>query len=291
MLYFCGIHLFALKGDFIMKIIDGVITSRTNKNVLYAASLLDKKGREKSGSFIVEGEKLFLESVSSSLDIECVFLLNSRADRLIEFIEKNTENRYENVPVYVVEEHCFSKISTEKSPQGIITVIKSLDNYKKYNIINNIGTFSPQERMIFLYSMRDPSNLGAVVRSAVAFGADRIILSADCADPLSPKALRAAMGSLFRVKIDSFEDFSSAIRAVQQSGRRVFAAELSENAVSLSDAQLTSADVVIIGNEGHGIDKEISAICDGSVYIPISSKTESLNASVAAAIFMWEQRR
>ena len=158
-----------------MKIIDGVITSRTNKNVLYAASLLDKKGREKSGSFIVEGEKLFLESVSSSLDIECVFLLNSRADKLIELIERNAQNRYENVPVYILEEHCFSKISTEKSPQGIITVIKSLDNYKKYNIINNIGTFSPQERMIFLYSMRDPSNLGAVVRSAVAFGADRII--------------------------------------------------------------------------------------------------------------------
>ena len=99
------------------------------------------------------------------------------------------------------------------------------------------------------------------------------------------------MGSLYRTKITIVKDFQSFIAAAKHNGRRVFAAELSENAMSLGEANLSSKDVVIIGNEGHGIPSEISGKCSGSVYIPISKKTESLNASVAAAIFMWEQNK
>ena len=107
----------------------------------------------------------------------------------------------------------------------------------------------------------------------------------------NPKTVRSAMGSLFRVKVTAVNDVASFVKAAQQSSRRIFAAELSEGAVSLNDIGLRSNDIVMIGNEGHGIDKNVSSICDGSVYIPISKKTESLNASVAAAIFMWEQNK
>jgi TrmH family RNA methyltransferase len=99
------------------------------------------------------------------------------------------------------------------------------------------------------------------------------------------------MGSLFRVKITTVKDVPSFINAAKANSRRVFAAELTDNATSLSDIGLKASDVVMIGNEGHGILPEISALCSGSVYIPISKKTESLNASVAAAIFMWEQSK
>jgi tRNA G18 (ribose-2'-O)-methylase SpoU len=99
------------------------------------------------------------------------------------------------------------------------------------------------------------------------------------------------MGSLFRTRVTIVSDVASFIIAAQANGRRVFAAELCEGARSLSDVVINAKDVVIIGNEGHGIPKEISSLCDNSVYIPISSKTESLNASVAAAIFMWEQSK
>ena len=149
----------------------------------------------------------------------------------------------------------------------------------------------PEEKAIFLFSVRDPSNLGAVIRSSVAFGTDHVILSKDCADIYNPKTVRSAMGSLFRVKVTTVNDVVSFIKSARENSRRVFAAELTETATSLSDIDLCSSDIVMIGNEGHGIDKEISAICDGSVYIPISKKTESLNASVAAAIFMWEQSK
>ena len=99
------------------------------------------------------------------------------------------------------------------------------------------------------------------------------------------------MGSLYRTKVTIVKDFESFINAAKHSGRRVFAAELSDNAKSLHEVGLTTKDIVVIGNEGHGIPKDISSITSGSVFIPISKKTESLNASVAAAIFMWEQNK
>ena len=98
-----------------------------------------------------------------------------------------------------------------------------------------------------LYAMRDPGNLGSVIRSAVAFGADHILMSADCADIYNPKTVRAAMGSLFRVRMTSFTNVPEMVKAVRCSGRRVFAAELSEHAVSLTEAGLLPPDVRLRG--------------------------------------------
>ena len=145
------------------------------------------------------------------------------------------------------------------------------------------------ERALSLYSLRDPGNLGAVIRSAAAFGVQHIILSSDSADIYNPKTVRAAMGTMFGVKITIVKDFESFIKAARACGRSVYAAELSDGARSVREIELSSDDIFIIGNEGHGIPAEISSICTGSVFIPISEGVESLNASVAAAVFMWEQ--
>jgi TrmH family RNA methyltransferase len=196
---------------------------------------------------------------------------------------------YSDVQVVTLSESAFLKISTEKAPQGIITVIKYLDFFNYIDIIYKEEFFLHEnEKAIILSSVRDPGNIGSVIRSAVAFGVDHIILSSDSADLYNPKTVRSAMGSLFRVKISIVSDLKNAVRRIVENGRRVYSAELSSNAKSLSEVGLKPSDVVIIGNEGHGIDAEISAVSTGSVYIPISKKTESLNASVAAAIFMWE---
>jgi TrmH family RNA methyltransferase len=93
---------------------------------------------------------------------------------------------------------------------------------------------------------------------------------------------------LFRIKATYVSDPIRTVGELISAGRRVFSAELRENAISIFDAKLTSSDVIIIGNEGHGIDVALSSASSGSVYIPISKNTESLNAAVAAAIFMWE---
>ncbi len=267
------------------------ISSRNNPLIKWAASLTEKKGRAEHKCFIAEGEKLTFEALREGLPVTHVFVIEARvyeiAERLSHFSD---DEKYRNCEVITLSESAFSKISTEKAPQGIISVIKYLDFFSNMDIIYKEDFFvSEGERALALYSLRDPGNLGAVIRSAVAFGVDHIVLSSDSADVYNPKTVRAAMGSLFKVKVSYVADFSSFIRAARECGRSVYAAELSDGAKSLSDISLSREDIFIIGNEGHGISAEVSSECTGRVYIPISDKTESLNASVAAAVFMWEQ--
>ncbi len=274
-----------------MKIFRDIISSRNNPTVKWAASLSEKKGREQSGAFIVEGEKLTLEALKRSLPVTHIFIMEGKEERLLGLISQFTSlELYENCQVITLSESAFSKISTEKAPQGIISVIKHLDFFRNMDIIYKEDFFiSKGERALSLYSLRDPGNLGAVIRSAAAFGVQHIILSADSADIYNPKTVRAAMGTLFGVKITIVSDFASFITAALANGRAVYAAELTDTAKSVKEIGLCSDDIFIIGNEGHGIPREISSLCTSSVYIPISEGVESLNASVAAAVFMWEQ--
>ena len=269
------------------------ITSRNNQFVKWVSALSDKKNRKENGYFMAEGVKLTREAFEAGLPVDyCIISENTKEGSVDFLFNYKNDNRYEKCRIITVSESVFEKISTEKAPQGVISVIKHLDFFRELDIIYKEEFFlKPEEKAIFLFSVRDPSNLGAVIRSSVAFGTDHVILSSDCADIYNPKTVRSAMGSLFRVKVTSVKDVPSFIEAANANSRRVFAAELTDNAKSLSEISLKSTDIVMIGNEGHGISPEVSARCDGSVYIPISKKTESLNASVAAAIFMWEQSK
>lgn len=275
-------------------IINGnIITSRNNETVKWASSLQTKKGRDASRAFIAEGEKLSFEAIEAGLSVSHIFLLESKQDKIMPRLRALlTDDKYSDTEIITLSEGAFSKISTENAPQGIISVIKYLDFFKVVDIIYKEEFFEkPNERAIILSSIRDPGNLGAVIRSATAFGVDHIILTADSADLYNPKTVRSAMGSLFRVKATVVTDMRSTIEMLVQNGVRVFSAELDENAASISEIGLSARDIVVIGNEGHGVDPELSRACTRSVYIPISKKTESLNAAVAAAIFMWEMSK
>ena len=276
-----------------MIILDEVISSRNNPTVKWAASLSDKKGRDAEKAFIVEGKKLVFEALDNFLPVKHIFVAESKKDLYFpEIMRFFKEKFYDGTKISVLSDSAFEKISTEKAPQGIISVIKYLDFFRELDIIYKEDFFlKSSERAIILSSLRDPGNLGSVIRSAVAFGAEHIILSKDSADIYNPKTVRAAMGSLFKVKVSYVSDLVSLVASAKENGRRVFAAELSESAVSLSSLKLLPSDIFIIGNEGHGISKEISSAATKSVYIPISASTESLNAAVAAGIFMWEQSK
>ena len=276
-----------------MKLKNEVITSRANPLVKWASSLTEKKGRVNERCFIAEGEKLTREALEAGLPVTHILLEESRSEQILAGLSDFlSSEKYEDTEIVRLSESVFSKISTEKAPQGVICVIKHLDFFNIIDIIYNEEFFLDEdERALALYSVRDPGNLGSVIRSAVAFGVDHIILSADSAEVYNPKTVRSAMGSLYRTKITTVKDFSSFIGAARANGRRVLAAELREGARSLDEVGLSGSDIVIIGNEGHGIPAEVSSECDGSVYIPISRKTESLNAAVAAAVFMWEMDR
>lgn len=276
-----------------MKILPQIITSRANPTVKWLASLSEKKGREKAKCFIAEGEKLAIEAGETGLPVSHLVVAEGKMERLIPLLrEAFSAQQYEQLPLIVLSDEVFSKASTEMAPQGVICVIKYLDFFERMDIIYKEDfCFNTDERIMVLASVRDPSNIGAVIRSAVAFGVDRIVMSSDCADVYNPKVIRAAMGSIFKVKITIVLSLADFVRVFRECGRRIFAAELTDNALPLSAVSLSRSDAVIIGNEGHGIPTEVSALCNASVYIPISSKTESLNASVAASVFMWEQSK
>ncbi|MBO5907482.1 MAG: RNA methyltransferase [Clostridia bacterium] len=284
-----------------MKLSREILTSRSNPKIKWASSLSSKKTRQNEKSFIAEGKKLTLEALDSKMPVTHIFVSEAKRDELLSELEAYVDDAaYAQTEIITVGDGAFEKISTEKSPEGIIAVIKYLDTLKvKYlDILNNTDIIYKEEfflekseRALVLSSVRDPGNLGAVIRSATAFGVDHIIVTADSADVYNHKTVRAAMGSLFRTKITVVERLDAFIRDAQRAGRRVFAAELTDNASEISTLGLNREDIFIIGNEGHGISSDISALCDRSAYIPISKKTESLNAAVAAAILMWEQSK
>ena len=267
-----------------------VITSRNNPLVKWASSLSEKKYRDSEQAFIIEGEKLAFEALEAGLPVTHVLVDSEKAIRLMDRINAFANNeKFANTVVIQLSESAFSKISGEKAPQGIILIIKYLDFFSKLDIIYKEEFFlKSDERAIILSSIRDPGNLGSVIRSAVAFGTDHIILSEDCVDLYNSKTVRAAMGSFFKIKATIVSDLVSTISLLRENGRAVYAAELRPGAVSLSDIDTSPCDIVVIGNEGRGITEDVSKACSASVYIPISENTESLNASVAAGVLMWE---
>ena len=276
-----------------MKIKSDTITSRSNPIVKQIASLAEKKWRDRIGLFIAEGEKLTYEALKKGLPVVQIVISESKwsiSDDVLECAKYN--DIYEKCELIKVSDSVFEKISTEKAPQGVISVIKHLDFFRKMDIIYKEEFFlKPEERALSLCSVRDPGNLGAIIRSAAAVGVEHIVMSDDCADIYNPKTIRSAMGSLFAIRVTKVSKMDTFVKSTIENGRRVFAAELRDGAVSVSDVDVKKSDIFMIGNEGHGIPEELSKLTTGSVYIPISAITESLNASVAAAVFMWEQNK
>lgn len=258
-----------------------LITSRSNPTVMAAASLKEKKYREESRSFLLEGVKLFREAVASGLAIERVFATESMAKTCRELLPEGE--------ILTVSDSVLEKISTEKSPQGVICVAKCLDKIHIINKIYKEEDFAEEERRILiLSSLRDPGNLGTVIRSAAAFGCDELILSADCADLYNPKTIRAAMGTLFRQPITVVQDLPETVRRMTAGGYRVCAAVLDDKAERLDRMRIDRKTAFIIGNEGHGIDPAVVEAAGNTVYIPMQAGVESLNAAAAAAVFLWQ---
>ena len=275
-----------------MTVTQEVITSRKNPLVVLAAALNEKKYREEYGLFAVPGYKLYREALASKAPIVRVLISESYAAKHMQDLRADfCDAIYEKTVLTVLSDGCFEKISQEKAGDGIILHIKHLDISKKYNTIKDDAFFKGLGRAILLESIRDPGNLGTILRSAAAFGVDCVLLSADCADLYHVRTVRAAMGALFRLPTVRFDDSYELVTALRAAGRRVLAAELREGSVPLDKASLSSRDIVVIGNEGHGIPPALSAACDCGVYLPIHEEAESLNAAMAATVFLWEQSK
>ncbi len=268
------------------------IRSRQNQNLVSLCKLADRKTREENREFRFDGIKLLEEAVRNHIEIKSVFVRSSTSEKIISRLQnclKNEKNATVG-KIMVVEDTLFDRISEEKSPDGAITIAKYIDKFQKIVTIYNSDDFFEMrnESVVLLESVRDPSNIGAIIRSAAAIGVDRLILSADCADIYHPKAVRASMGTLFNQRIDRVSTLIPVIHGLADNGRRVFAAALRDSAMSLGTFARRAGDCIVIGNEGHGLSESTIAACTHSVMIPMSGRAESFNAAVAASLLMWE---
>ena len=265
------------------------ITSRNNPTVKWLASLSEKKYREESQCFLIEGRKLIIEAIRGGAELTHLILREGENEPFYfaEYRVKHSKTQF-----LVLGDSCFEKISQEKAPEGVCAVVKYLDFFKYYNIIYRENFFGlDMNGVVLLDTIQDPGNLGAILRSAAAFGVTDVILTENSVDVYHPRVIRASMGALFHLRLWQTPNLYSAVQALQANGHRVFSAERRPNAIPVHEAHLTPADAIVIGNEGHGISREVSLVSDGSVYLPISQKVESLNASVAASLLIWEQMK
>ena len=249
------------------------ISSRTNPTVQLLASLEKKKYREAEGLFLCEGRKLCCEAIGRCT-VRYAVIREDKAEGELYSLCENSGGE-----IIVLSESAFAKISKDQAPDGVAFAVE---------IENNSAESFEGERVVMLDSVRDPGNVGTVIRSAAAFGYDRVILS-DCADIYNPKTVRATMGAVFKMKFTVTEMSGSVIEMLKGEGRRVIAAALGESALTLGESPLLESDCVVIGNEGHGVSKDTLDGCTDVIRIPMTDKTESLNAAVAASVIMWTQ--
>ena len=271
-----------------MKFRDEIITSKSNPTVMRVRSLTEKKYRDEYGLFRTDGVKLAAELFSHGIVPELVLFKESSKEKILSQIGEN----FPDCDAVVLSDAVFDRVSEEKSPEGIICEVKHLDNHGKIATINKDTLFfHVNERIILLESVRDPGNLGTVIRSAAALGANSIIISSDCADIYNPKTVRASMGAIFGINVLTTEDLARTVTELRKAGRKVFAAALDRQAMALDRVRLEEGDCFVVGNEGHGLSQAVLDVCDAKVFIPISVGAESLNAAIAASILLWEQKR
>ena len=239
-----------------------IILSRQNPLVKELASLKEKKGRRRTGTFLVEGHKMVREAVASGMDVVRLILREDYAGETY------------GLPAVRLGRDAFAAVCDEKTPQGIAAEVA----------IPLRSVQPPQGRCLLLDGLQDPANVGAIIRTAVAAGYEDVYL-AGCADPFSPKSVRASMSGVFfaRIMQGTQEEILSAI-----AGMSVIAADMGGEDVFSYVAP--EKFCLAVGSEGSGLSALVRGRADVTVRIPMDARTESLNAAVSAGILMYALR-
>ena len=256
-----------------------VISSKDNEIIKKIKSLKEKKYRDIENCYIIEGIKLVKEAIAENAKIKQIVV----CEDCINDGEIDTDTLYEiaKFDVVYVTEKVFKTITDVKTPQGIIAVIEK-------NNINSKIDYS-QDIIIALDGVQDPGNLGTILRTVDSANLKQIILSKDSADSYNSKVVRSTMGAIFRVNIIEADSLKDMLQEAKKNNFKVMVTSL-DTKNSIYDVDY-SKKVIVIGNEANGVSKEVQAIADEKVKIPMLGKTESLNASVAAGIMIYEYVR
>ena len=259
------------------------ITSKDNPSVKRAVRLMTSaRERRKSGLIICEGARLCGDAAESGVVIEELFCTAAALEKYSDYLDGLVEKAGE---VYEITDEIAKKISDTESTQGVFIVAKAPQVESNLDALNTTGQY------VLLEDLQDPSNVGAIFRTAEALGVDGILLTDGCASCFSPKALRAGMGAMFRIPIFFTKDAPAAMTEAAAKSMRPMAAVPREGASDVTGIRFFRGAMMCIGNEGNGLSEGLIEACPEKVTIPMNGRAESLNAATAAAILMWEMMR
>lgn len=255
-----------------------IITSKDNETVKAIKKLKEKKYRNESGKFIVEGIKMLEEALQEKASIEKIILCEDCQNDYSHELDVYEIAKNE---IITVSEKIFKELTGVENPQGILAVINKEKN-KPINYNEDI--------IIALDGIQDPGNLGTILRTIDSVGLTQVVLSEKTADPYNPKVVRSTMGAIYRVNIIQTNNLQNTLKQITKNDYKIMATALDEESKSVYDIKLKKK-VIVIGNEANGISKEIISMSDEKIIIPMLGKTESLNAAVATGVILYEYVR
>jgi TrmH family RNA methyltransferase len=258
----------------------GLLTAQSVR-IKQARRLATRAFRRKSGRFLVEGPQAVREALQHRELVVEVYAEPEVATRHRDLYDLASAA---GVAWFEVNRAAVETLSETVTSQGVVAVCSLVT-----------VPFAPTGKLIAAgVQVRDPGNVGTLIRTADAAGADAVVLSAESVDPHNPKAVRASVGSIFHVPISTDVDIVAAVEAWRDQGLQVLAADgygATDLDTCIDDGTLTKPTVWLFGNEAHGLPDDLNAIVDHSVKVPIYGRAESLNLATAAAICLYASAR
>lgn len=253
------------------------IQSKDNKTIKHIISLQQRKYRQKFGEYMVEGIRAVTD-IGKKDCLRSILIRESKRSELEPLVEKG----FTVSSVYVVQDPIFDKIEHSVNGQGILGIAKKCVN-DLHSLIVEDGLY------VALDGVQDPGNLGTIIRTAVAAGAKGIFLLKGTVDPYNEKCVRSTMSALCNIPI--FEDvtLSEFYDFIKDNTIKTYVTSL-ENAKPYHTISYAKRTMIILGNEGNGVSREIIEMCDQAITIPMYDDIESLNVSIAAALCMYKVR-
>lgn len=241
------------------------ITSVKNPQITALKALKNRAARQEAGAYLVEGVKMAQEAVSRPGLARHLYLTEA-ALPLFEGAD---------CPMTLITDNVLAALSDTKTPQGVVCLVNLPENAPLGN------------RVIVMDGVQDPGNVGTILRTADAAGFTGALMSAACADPYSPKVLRATMGSIFRIPIQTVNDLPQTLRMLTAQGFSVLSSQLDGEPFFERD-NVGEKFALVIGNEGNGVSDEVKAAATHHLALPMRGGAESLNAAIAAGIMMYD---
>ena len=254
------------------------ISSKDNSLIKHVKKLKEKKYRDEYGEYIVEGIKLVKEAMQENAEIKQIIVCEDCDSGILETHFKYEMAKFDFI---YVPENIFKNISDVEAPQGVLAVI-SKSNKENYIDLN-------EDIIVALDDVQDPGNLGTILRTIDSVGLNQVLVSKGTADSYNPKVVRSTMGAIFRVNIIECENLKQTLQELQEEKYKIMCTSLkAKNTIYEANY---NKKIIVIGNEANGVSKEIQNLADEKVIIPMLGKTESLNASVATGVILYEYVR